>query len=160
VSSPAAAAPPGSDRRRARRSFLLTGTLALASAAGGILAALARSVVPGALYEPARRFPAGRPSDFPPDTATLLPERRVFIVNGPSGFSALSAVCTHLGCTVAADEGGYACPCHGSTFDPEGRVRRGPAAWPLARYALTLSRRGELVVDMRKPVDAGFRLRA
>lgn len=144
---------------RTRRAFLVSGAAALGSAACGVLAAIARSVVPSVLYEPARRFTAGRPRDFPPDSATLLPERRIFIVNGPRGFSALSAVCTHLGCTVAPEEDGYACPCHGSAFDAEGWVRRGPAAWPLARYALTLSRRGELVVDMRKRVDAGFGLR-
>jgi cytochrome b6-f complex iron-sulfur subunit len=155
-----AAGPRGAARPRSRRLFLITGTAALASAAGAFLIAVARSVVPSVLYEPARRFAAGQPRDYAPDSATLLPEHRVFIVNQPDGFSCLSAVCTHLGCTVASDEkGGYACPCHGSAFDPEGRVLRGPASWPLERYTLSLSRRGELIVDMRKRVDAGFRLR-
>merc|ERR1719262_194623 len=42
---------------------------------------------------------------------------------------AINAVCTHLGCVVpwnrAANK--YMCPCHGSQYDPTGKVIRGPA---------------------------------
>ncbi|MGE5127270.1 MAG: ubiquinol-cytochrome c reductase iron-sulfur subunit, partial [Betaproteobacteria bacterium] len=94
-------------------------------------------------------------------SVTLVPERRLFVFNTSEGFHAVSAVCTHLGCNVNHEEGrGFACPCHGSTFDEEGRVRKGPAAWPLPRFAMTLSRRGELVVDTRRLVGPAFRLKA
>ena len=133
---------------------LVGGTLAL-------LAALARSVVPEVLYEPARRFPVGRPADFPPGSVTFVAERRLFVFNTAAGFYVVSAVCTHLGCNVNHEEGrGFACPCHGSAFEEDGRVRKGPAAWPLARFALALSRRGELVVDTRRTVGPEFRLQA
>ena len=33
------------------------------------------------------------------------------------GSSALSLVCTHLGCTVDESADGFACPCHGSRYD-------------------------------------------
>ncbi len=51
-------------------------------------------------------------------------------------FHALSMQCTHMGCPVGAPVRGIiTCPCHGSQYDLEGRVRRGPAQLPLARYA-------------------------
>jgi len=47
---------------------------------------------------------------------------------------AINAVCTHLGCVVpwnrAANK--YMCPCHGSQYDPTGKVIRGPAPLSLA----------------------------
>ncbi len=160
--------PPSHDRPAAavsgesRRRFLaVAGTSGTVAGALGLLGILARSIVPEVLYEPARRFPVGRPADFPPGSVTLVPERRLFVFNTSEGFHAVSAVCTHLGCNVNHEEGrGFACPCHGSTFDEEGRVRKGPAAWPLPRFAMTLSRRGELVVDTRRLVGPAFRLKA
>jgi cytochrome b6-f complex iron-sulfur subunit len=153
---------PAQDDALGRRRFVAAaGSAGLVAGTLGLLAALLRSVVPEVLYEPARRFPVGRPADFPPGSVTFVSERRLFVFNTPEGFYTVSAVCTHLGCNVNHEEGrGFACPCHGSTFEEDGRVRRGPAAWPLPRFALALSRRGELVVDTRRNVGPEFRLRA
>ena len=74
------------------------------------------------------------------------------------GLRAMSAVCTHLGCTVRRQEGGFVCPCHGSRYDEEGRVVGGPAPSPLAYYRLELDRRGRVVVDLSRPVDSKDRL--
>jgi glycine/D-amino acid oxidase-like deaminating enzyme/nitrite reductase/ring-hydroxylating ferredoxin subunit len=51
--------------------------------------------------------------------------------NGELG--AVSAVCTHLGCQVQWNtaEKSWDCPCHGSRFDPHGRVLNGPAVGAL-----------------------------
>jgi nitrite reductase/ring-hydroxylating ferredoxin subunit len=47
---------------------------------------------------------------------------------------AFSAICTHQGCTVAAVQTSYDCPCHGSRYDAAtGAVINGPAQEPLAK---------------------------
>ena len=45
----------------------------------------------------------------------------------------LNAICTHLGCVVPWNtaEQKFMCPCHGSQYDYEGNVIRGPAPRPL-----------------------------
>jgi ubiquinol-cytochrome c reductase iron-sulfur subunit len=43
----------------------------------------------------------------------------------------MMGVCTHLGCVPLGDGAGefngWFCPCHGSHYDPSGRIRKGPA---------------------------------
>jgi cytochrome b6-f complex iron-sulfur subunit len=53
---------------------------------------------------------------------------------------AVSAICTHMGCTVdySKDAGQIGCPCHGSQFALDGSVIRGPAKQPLKRYNVTI----------------------
>lgn len=39
-----------------------------------------------------------------------------------------SAKCSHLGCIINKSENGLlVCPCHGSTYNSDGKVREGPA---------------------------------
>lgn len=49
-------------------------------------------------------------------------------------FNAVSAVCAHMGCTVGVTKNFLLCPCHGSTYDLEGKVVRGPAAKSLYKF--------------------------
>jgi rieske iron-sulfur protein len=68
----------------------------------------------------------------------------------PAGLVAYSAICTHLGCTVAAaltDRGDIICPCHGSQFDPahDAAVVHGPANRPLPSLPLQISADGQVV---------------
>jgi Rieske Fe-S protein len=50
-----------------------------------------------------------------------------------TGFEVVSSVCPHTGCLVQRDGAGFACPCHWSHFDGEGRPLDGPAPRPLDR---------------------------
>jgi Rieske Fe-S protein len=53
---------------------------------------------------------------------------------------ALSAICTHDGCSMNFDEihQQLTCPCHGSVFSEAGAVVQGPAREALAVYTATL----------------------
>lgn len=66
----------------------------------------------------------------------------ILVVREAAGrFHALSMQCTHEGCPVRPPvQGVITCPCHGSQYDLEGHVRRGPAQLPLARYAVEYHR--------------------
>jgi Rieske Fe-S protein len=70
------------------------------------------------------------------DAAPILVVR-----DGAGRFHALSMQCTHEGCPVGSPVNGViTCPCHGSQYDLAGRVVRGPAQLPLARYAVQYHR--------------------
>jgi Rieske Fe-S protein len=62
-------------------------------------------------------------------------------------FAVLSPICTHQGCTVDIQGPRLVCPCHGSTYDREGRVLRGPAERSLTRFGATLSG-GALIIEL------------
>ena len=47
---------------------------------------------------------------------------------------AFSAVCPHQGCSVAPDGAQLTCPCHGSQFELDGSLKRGPAEKGLTPY--------------------------
>jgi menaquinol-cytochrome c reductase iron-sulfur subunit len=149
---------------------------------GGGLAALAaqaaaslRSLVPNVSYDAPTTVKLGMPTDFP-DGMKFLPDQRLFVFREGSVFHSVSAVCTHLGCTVRAEalstaetktvEGKpirlthrFLCPCHGSKYNGDGTNVSGPAPRPLAWYPLSVSSEdGQLVVDLARPVDRSFRL--
>ena len=75
--------------------------------------------------------------DIPLGGALVLPHAGVAVVREGSDLLALDLACTHLGCTVTATPGGFACPCHGSRFGTAGEVLSGPAPRPLRRIRLT-----------------------
>jgi Rieske Fe-S protein len=68
---------------------------------------------------------------------------------GDRTFAALSPICTHLGCTVDIQGDRLVCPCHGSTYDRQGIVLRGPAERALRRYPVNVTGDGTVVIDVR-----------
>lgn len=72
------------------------------------------------------------------DTALLVaqPEDGVFVAH--------SARCPHEGCRVAPEGGELRCPCHGSTFELDGTLVRGPAKTGLTPVPLRIE--GEFLV--------------
>ena len=149
-----------------RRAFLrlswgAAGLAALVTAVGVSLAAVLRFLKPNVFYEPPQAFKIGTPGDFPFGAPTFLVEEKIFVFRDrDKGFAVASAVCTHLGCTVAhfSSDQKFHCPCHGSVFAPDGSVQHGPAPRALDWYEVTLARDGQLRVDKNKIVPATYRL--
>jgi cytochrome b6-f complex iron-sulfur subunit len=127
---------------------------ALATQFGGVV----RAFVPQVLYEPSKKFKLGKPAQYPEGT-TFVPTHRLFVVRERNQFYVISAVCTHLGCTVEwkPEKKEFDCPCHGSKFQADGTRFAGPAPRPLFWFPLSMSGDGFLVVDSAKSVPSTYR---
>lgn len=68
---------------------------------------------------------------------------------------ALNAVCTHLGCVVPWNkaENKFMCPCHGSQYNKEGKVVRGPAPLSLALAHRTEDESGKVLLSTWTETD-------
>lgn len=113
-------------------------------------------------YGPPTRRVLGDPLRYAPGTTVYEDDAKVFVMADEQGLRALSATCTHLGCTVRqdADGQGFTCPCHGSRYDAEGNVIGGPAPSALSFHKLETDRQGRLVVDLVDDVEPDERFGA
>jgi cytochrome b6-f complex iron-sulfur subunit len=159
-----------------RREFLIKAGIGagIAGIATQAVASL-RSLVPNVSYDAPTTVKLGLPGEFP-DGLKFLPDQRLFVFRQGNIFHAISAVCTHLGCTVRAEALGapetrdvegaplrithrFHCPCHGSKYTGDGTNVTGPAPRPLAWYPLSVAvDDGQLVVDLAQEVGRDFRL--
>lgn len=77
------------------------------------------------------------------------------------GIYAMTTICTHAGCDMAnygqVNSRGLFCGCHGSEFDVDGNVIRGPAFRPLQHYKVTVGSNGDIHVDSTNVVSQGTR---
>lgn len=73
------------------------------------------------------------------------------VIRLEDGIAALSRTCTHLGCLTRWSEADrmFKCPCHGSTFRPNGTTLAGPAPRALERVAVRIED-GQVVADPDK----------
>jgi len=81
-----------------------------------------------------------------------------WIITEPEGkikYFGIGAVCTHLGCTVPwnAGQNKYMCPCHGSQYNNEGKVIRGPAPLSLPLATTEVDKDGNIRVGVWKETD-------
>ena len=92
---------------------------------------------------------------------TMLVMSNVVVARDADGVYAMSGVCTHAGCLLADGSGtiaaGLSCACHGSLFDGDGNVTRGPARVALQHYQVTIGADGGITVDGGQPVAASTR---
>jgi len=118
--------------------LLASGLLGL----GGLLRFLSHATEPA----PRTEFDLGPASAYPVGARTVFPDIPALLIHDERGFSALSLVCTHLGCTVESQADGFACPCHGSRYAPDGSLRRGPATKSLAALRVEITGEGKVIV--------------
>ena len=137
-----------------RREFVRTGAAAIAIALVPGCASLVTRRVPvenGIVRLSLRQNPE---LSEPRGTLRLMPDGwddpvYLLVLDG-GGFAAVSSICTHRGCTVDLGGPGLACPCHGSQYDREGQVVRGPASRALGRYP-GRSPGDELIIEVGGP---------
>ncbi len=122
-----------------RRNFLRLATNAIFSLGGllglgGLFRFFSFQPDPG----PPTEFALGPKEDYPETIQVIRPDIPAAIKHTEEGVIAISMVCTHLGCTVDADENkaGFTCPCHGSHYNANGNVLKGPATKALPRFRI------------------------
>jgi Rieske Fe-S protein len=72
------------------------------------------------------------------------------LLSGKVHLTAYTLVCTHNGCAPSAPDatGILSCPCHGSKFNADGTVNKGPAKKPLAGIKLEVKGGKVMAVGM------------
>lgn len=137
-----------------RQVVIGAGWASLLAAAGATSAGLLRFMFPAVLFEPAQVFKAGFPHEYAIGTVDTrwVRDQRVWIVREPTKMYAVSAICTHLGCTPVwlTNEDKFKCPCHGSGFYKTGVNYEGPAPRALERLKIAIGGDGQIVVDKSK----------
>ena len=122
-----------------RRDFLKLATNALFGLGsflglGGLFRFFSFQPDPG----PPTEFDLGPKEDYPRTIQVIRKDIPAAIKHTEEGIIAISLVCSHLGCTVNADENkeGFTCPCHESHYNSNGVVLKGPAAKNLPRFRI------------------------
>jgi len=84
------------------------------------------------------------------DVPLYQPDARAWFVKrgAEEDLVAIDDRCPHLGCRPKwnAADALFECPCHGSQFDLDGKVKRGPATGPMARLSVKTNTEGKLIL--------------
>jgi len=156
-----------------RKLFSVLGFGSLFAALGALSNGIVAVIFPRLNFEPSLKMSVGRPTDFQTGQMKLIDTAQVYIFKDSEGLQAVSAVCTHLGCTykpfgktgvpdhrecraqdLGVDDPNAPvvevfsfCPCHGSVFCRTGEHVGGPAPRPLPFYKLEMTADGRIIVD-------------
>lgn len=67
----------------------------------------------------------------------------------------INPTCTHLGCTVnwQPEKDRFVCPCHGSQYDSQGRVLKGPAQHALPLVTVVVKQNQVRLVNRAPAID-------
>ncbi len=97
-----------------------------------------------------RTINAGPASNFAADGVySNFRDEGFFVIRKGEKLFALSAICTHRKCKLTAEaDRSFYCKCHGSTFDPGGKVTKGPARRDLPTLPAVKNESGELLVTV------------
>jgi Rieske Fe-S protein len=93
-----------------------------------------------------QQFQIGSVSDYPINSTTVLPTVPALLIRSGDTFRAISLNCSHLGCKVEARSTQIECPCHGSKFNLDGEVLRGPAVSALKELRVEITADGLLIL--------------
>jgi Rieske Fe-S protein len=103
---------------------------------------------------------AGNVSNLAVGSLKAVPGAPVCIGRDANGVYAMSLTCTHAGCEISGvSPAGLICFCHGSQFDSNGNVVRGPATQPLAHFVVTVDSSGVLTIHGSQAIAADQRLK-
>jgi len=129
-----------------RREFLVLAATAAVAAAGSTAAA---AVTPAE-----RLVDAGPASHYAKDGIyTNFRDHGFFLIRSNGKLVAYSSICTHRACKITAKpDHSFYCPCHGSTFAPDGKVTHGPAKRNLPSYTISTNKAGHLIVKVSASV--------
>lgn len=99
-----------------------------------------------------------KPNSYTNGSMTYAQEVKAWLIHDKKGFYSISAICTHLGCTVNEKEGQFICPCHESKYEKSGKVIQGPATKNLPHFEVYLSKNNQIVINREKEVSPSQRL--
>jgi len=69
----------------------------------------------------------------------------IAVEKNKDGYLALLMQCTHQSNQLISTVNGFTCNLHGSVFDKEGNVRKGPAEDPLKKFKTTISQNSLII---------------
>ena len=102
-------------------------------------------------------FPVEGGPELAVGSAILVEDGPFVLVRDEGGLYAMSARCTHFGCTVSIGDGTFPCECHGTIFGLDGQVVEGPARRPLDHFRVIVDEAGAISVNTSEVVPATTR---